>query len=114
MLLSAVLNCSRAPDCPLRSPPWKQLFSCASPAPVSRQASMPTAVSAQAGHLVPCSAHLTYTISISFHEDFTITAVKGCGILLPPAACILVLNSVGGATACRAISGRDRWFRPRG
>lgn len=107
MLLSVVLNCSRAPDCPLRSPPWKQQFSCASPAPVSRQASMPTAVRTQAGHLVSCSAHLTYTISISFHEDFIITAVKGCGILLPPAACILVLNSVGGATACRAIRGCD-------
>ena len=108
MLLSAVLNCSRAPDCPLQSPPWKQQFSCASPAPVSRQASMPTAVRTQAGYLVSCSAHLTYTISISFHEDFTITAVKGCGILLhPAAACILVLNSVGGATACRAIRGRD-------
>lgn len=107
MFLSAVLNCSRAPDCPFRPPPWKQQFSCAPPAPVSRQVSVPTAVRTQAGHLVSCSAHLTYTISISFHEDFIITAVKGCGILPPPAACILVLNSAGGATACRAIRGCD-------
>ena len=89
MLLSAVLNCSRAPACPLPSPPWKRQLSCAPPAPVSRQASMPTAVRRQAGHLASCSAHLTYTISISFHEDFIIMAVKGCGILLPPAARIL-------------------------
>lgn len=107
MLVSTVLNCSRAPACPLPSPPWKWQLSCAPPAPVSRQASMPTAVRTQAGHLASCSAHLTYTISISFHEDFIIMAVKGCGILLPPAACILTLNSVGGATACRAIRGCD-------
>ena len=107
MLLSTVLNCSRAPACPLPSPPWKWQFSCAPPTHVSGQASMPMAVRTQAGHLVSCSAHLTYTISISFHEDFIIMAVKGCGILPPPAAHTLTLNSEGGATACRAIRGRD-------
>ena len=41
----------------------------------------------RASGLLLCS--LNIYDSISFHEDFIIMAVKGCGILLPPAARIL-------------------------